>query len=82
MDREVRVRHAELLAARDEAAVRADALERLQAYRSLVASRAASGQGVTADLVLDAGFLGERCQEEPACHHRGDGNSRSGRAKR
>ncbi len=61
LDREVRVRYAELLADQEEVTVRSVALERLLAYRSLVASRAASGQGVTADrLRADARLASER----------------------
>jgi outer membrane protein TolC len=63
LDRDVRVRYAELVADRDEVTFRADALERLQAYRSLVAARAASGQGVTADLLrAEARLASERAE--------------------
>ena len=48
---DVRTRYAELVAARREAAVRADGLERLRSYLELLESRGASGQPVESDLL-------------------------------
>lgn len=48
---DVRTRFAELLAARREAAVREDGLERLRSYLELLQSRGASGQPVESDLL-------------------------------
>ena len=51
LDLEVSSRFSELLAARDELAARNEGIERLRNYRSLLASRHASGQGVEADRI-------------------------------
>lgn len=51
VDLEVRSRYAELVFARDEAAIRRDGIARLETYRTSLESRRASGQGLSADVL-------------------------------
>ncbi len=50
VDYDVRTQFAELLAADDEVAVREEAVQRLERYRSLLESRQQAGQALTADI--------------------------------